>query len=114
VSRERGPVWRGRGTHASFTRTGETPGGPDRHAWTVTSAATTAYRPALTPAFGAVAGGMETSEARADGDASEIAASGPDVTSIVDLNVQMDTYRALATVFRATDEMTATAVDLLA
>ncbi len=60
------------------------------------------------------ASGMQAAEARAAGDASTIAASGPDVSSMVDLDVQKDTYSALAVVIRASDEMTATAVDLLA
>jgi hypothetical protein len=57
---------------------------------------------------------MQAAEARADGDASEIATHGPDVSSIVDLDVQTTTQRALAAVIRAADEMTATTVDLLA
>jgi hypothetical protein len=65
-------------------------------------------------AYGSVTTGMQTAEARAEGDASQIATSGPDVSSIVDLDVQKDTLKALAAVFRATDEMTATTVDLLA
>jgi hypothetical protein len=68
------------------------------------------YASALTTS----ASGMQAAEARADSDASSIATNGPDVSSIVDLDVQKDTYSALATVIRATDEMTATTVDLLA
>ena len=60
------------------------------------------------------AGGMQSAEARADGDASSIATNGPDVSSIVDLDVQKDTYSALAIVIRTSDEMSATTVDLLA
>jgi hypothetical protein len=60
------------------------------------------------------ASGMQAAEARAAGDASTIAANGSDVSSMVDLDVQKDTYSALAVVIRASDEMTATAVDLLA
>jgi hypothetical protein len=48
------------------------------------------------------------------GDASAIATNGPDVSSMVDLDVQTDTVRALATVLRAADQMSASAVDLLA
>jgi hypothetical protein len=95
---------------ATFTLRGETPGRTDRHASTVTStpiaASLSAYRSVTT--------GMQTVEARAEGDASQIATRGPDVSSIVDLDVQKDTLSALAGVFRATDEMTVTAVDLLA
>jgi hypothetical protein len=89
-----------------------------RHAWTVTSApipaALAAYGVPRTTAFGAAASGMESAEARADDDASNIATNGPDVSSMLDLVVQRDTYSALAAVFRTTAEMTATAVDLLA
>jgi hypothetical protein len=60
------------------------------------------------------ASGMQAAQARAAGDASSIAVNGPDVSSMVDLDVQKDTYSALAVVIRASDEMTATAVDLLA
>ncbi|MDX6580637.1 MAG: hypothetical protein QOJ47_2186 [Gaiellales bacterium] len=73
-----------------------------------------AYRPAATTAFGAATSGIQTAEARADGDASAIATNGPDVSSMVDLDVQTDTVGALATVLRAADQMTAGAVDLLA
>ncbi len=94
------------------------PGRNDRHAWIVTSApipaALAAYGVPRASAFGAAASGMESAEARADGDASDIATNGPDVSSMLDLVIQRDTYSALATVFRATAEMTATAVDLLA
>jgi hypothetical protein len=89
-----------------------------RHAWKVTAAPITAalaaygVRPAS--AFGAAASGMESAEARADNDASNIATNGPDVSSMVDLVVQRETYSALAAVFRTTAEMNAAAVDLLA
>lgn len=89
-----------------------------RHAWKVTaapiSAALAAYAARPARAFGSVVSGMESAEARADNDASNIATSGPDASSMVDLVVQRDTYSALAALFRATAEMTATAVDLLA
>jgi hypothetical protein len=80
----------------------------------VTSTPISAYRAVPTVAFGVVSSGMQTAEARAEGDASEIARTGPDVSSIVDLDVQKDTLRALAAAVRTTDEMTATTVDLLA
>jgi hypothetical protein len=73
-----------------------------------------AYRPAAMTALGAATSGMQTAEARADGDASEIATNGPDVAPMVDLNVQKNTCGALAAVIRATDQRTGTAVDLLA
>jgi hypothetical protein len=73
-----------------------------------------AYGAPSTTAFGSAVSGMQTAEARADGDASQIAANGPDVASVVDLDVQADTQRALASVIRTADEMTATTVDLLA
>jgi hypothetical protein len=69
-----------------------------------------AYRPAATTASGAATSGIQTAEARADGDASAIATNGPDVSSMV----ETDTVRALATVLRAADQMTAGAIDLLA
>jgi hypothetical protein len=75
---------------------------------------TGAYRPAAMTAFAAATSGMQTAEARADGDASEIATNGPDVAPMVDLSVQKNTFRALATVIRAEDKMTGTAIDLLA
>jgi hypothetical protein len=89
-----------------------------RHAWTVTAApipaALAAYGVRPASAFGAAASGMESAEARADNDASNIATNGPDASSMIDLVVQRETYGALAAVFRTSAEMTATAVDLLA
>jgi flagellar basal body rod protein FlgC len=73
-----------------------------------------AYGAARPKALDVASSGMEAAESRADGDASSIATNGPDVGSMVDLDVQKDTYSALATVIRSTDEMTATTVDLLA
>ena len=66
------------------------------------------------PAFAAASGGMQTAEGRADADARTIATAGPDVGSMVDLDVQSATYAALADVIRTTDEMTRGAIDLLA
>ena len=90
----------------------------DRHAWKVTaapiSAALAAYGARPARAFGSVVSGMESAEARADDDASNIASNGPDASSMVDLVVQRNTYSALAAVFRTTAEMNAAAVDLLA
>jgi hypothetical protein len=86
-----------------------------RHASRVTSSPiASAYRAGSTTAFGAAVSGMQTAEARADGDASQIATNGPDVPAIVDLDVQEATQRALASVIRTADEMTRTTVDLLA
>jgi hypothetical protein len=65
-------------------------------------------------AFAASASGMQGALGRADADAQAIAVNGPAVGSMVDLDVQSDTYGALAKVIKASDEMTATAVDLLA
>ena len=94
------------------------PGRKDRHAWKVTAApipaALAAYGARPARAFGSVVSGMESAEARADNDASNIATNGPDASSMIDLVVQRDTYSALAAVFRTSAEMTATAVDLLA
>jgi hypothetical protein len=67
-----------------------------------------------TPAFATASGGMQTAEGRADADAASIATAGPDVGSMVDLDVQSVTYGALADVVRTTDEMTRSAIDLLA
>jgi hypothetical protein len=90
----------------------------DRHAWKVTtapiSAALAAYGARPARAFGSVVSGMESAEARADNDASNIATNGPDASSMVDLVVQRNTYSALAAVFRTSAEMNAAAVDLLA
>jgi hypothetical protein len=69
---------------------------------------------ASSSALATAASGMQTAEARADSDASSIATNGPDVSSIVDLDVQKDTYSALASMIRTTDEMTANTIDLLA
>ena len=66
------------------------------------------------PAFAAASSGMQTAEGRADADAQSIATAGPDVGSMVDLDVQSATYGALADVIRTTDEMTRSAIDLLA
>ena len=66
------------------------------------------------PALTAASGGMQTAEGRADADAQSIATAGPDVGSMVDLDVQSATYGALADVIRTTDEMTRSAIDLLA
>jgi len=73
-----------------------------------------AYRPSSTTAFGAATSGLQAAEARADADVSTIATNGPDVSSMVDLGVQKNTFSALATIIRTTDEMTATTVNLLA
>jgi hypothetical protein len=72
------------------------------------------YRGAAMSSFAASASGMQGALGRADADAQAIAVNGPDVGSMVDLDVQSDTYGALAKVIKASDEMTATAVDLLA
>jgi hypothetical protein len=65
-------------------------------------------------ALATAASGMQSAQARADSDASSIATNGPDVSSMVDLDVQKDTYSALASVIRTTDEMSASTIDLLA
>jgi hypothetical protein len=58
--------------------------------------------------------GMQAASGRLAADARTIATQGPDVESIVDLDVQTATYAALAKVIRASDEMTRSSVDLLA
>jgi hypothetical protein len=57
---------------------------------------------------------MQAAASRVGSDAATIAMNGPDVSSMVDLDVQSDTYDALASVIRTTDDMTATTVNLLA
>ncbi|HEY1478492.1 MAG TPA: hypothetical protein VGF46_00595 [Gaiellales bacterium] len=78
------------------------------------TAASIGSQRSVATAFATATSGMQSAQANVDRDASTIAANGPDIDSIVDLDVQKDTYSALATVIRATDEMTASAVDLLA
>jgi flagellar basal body rod protein FlgC len=74
----------------------------------------TASRPPLASALDVSSSGMQTAEGRVDADARSIATSGPDVESMVDLDVQTHAYGALARVIRASDEMTRSAIDLLA
>ena len=58
--------------------------------------------------------GIAWASGRLDADASSIASNGPDVRSMVDLDVQTDTVAALAQVIRTGDEMTGSVIDLLA
>ncbi len=58
--------------------------------------------------------GIAAASGRLDEDASSIASNGPDVRSMVDLDVQTDTVAALAQVIRTGDEMTGSVIDLLA
>jgi hypothetical protein len=58
--------------------------------------------------------GISTAVGRLDEDASSIAANGPDVRSVVDMNAQSDTLAALVQVIRAGDQMTGSVIDLLA
>jgi hypothetical protein len=74
----------------------------------------TASRAPLASAFAISLAGMQSASGRMDEDADSIASNGPDVGSIVDLDVQTETYAALAAVIRASEEMTRSAVDLLA
>jgi flagellar basal body rod protein FlgC len=74
----------------------------------------TPFRSPARSAFAISLSGMQTASGRLDADAQSIATNGPDVGSMVDLNVQTATYAALAEVIRARDEMTRSAVDLLA
>jgi hypothetical protein len=57
---------------------------------------------------------MQDASGRADADASSIARSGPDVSAMVDLDVQRDTFDALGAVVRASDEMLGSVLDILA
>ena len=65
-------------------------------------------------AIAVASGGLRTASGRADADASTLATSGPDVSAIVDLDVQRDTFDALATVVHANDEMLGSVLDILA
>lgn len=68
----------------------------------------------LASALAVSVNGMQAAEGRVAADAQSIATRGPDVASMVDLIAQSHAYGALARVIRATDEMTRSAVDLLA
>jgi flagellar basal body rod protein FlgC len=60
------------------------------------------------------ASGMQAAAGRLDADARSIAVDGPDVESMVDLDVQTHVYGALARVIRTSDEMTRSLLDVLA
>ncbi|MDX6570226.1 MAG: hypothetical protein QOH15_2804 [Gaiellales bacterium] len=62
----------------------------------------------------AASSGMRAAEGRIDADAQSIATQGPDVGSMIDLNVQTVAFSALVQVIRASNEMTGSAIDLLA
>jgi hypothetical protein len=74
----------------------------------------TASRAPLASAFVISLGGMQSAAGRMDADAESIAGDGFDVGSMVDLDVQTETYAALAAMLRASDEITRSAVYLLA
>ena len=74
----------------------------------------TASRAPLQSAFVISLAGMQSASGRTDEDAESIARNGPDVGSMADLDVEGETYAALAAMLRASDEMTRSAVDLLA
>jgi hypothetical protein len=57
---------------------------------------------------------MQGVSARADADAGTIARSGPDVSAMVDLDVQRDSFDALGAVVRASNEMLGSVLDILA
>jgi hypothetical protein len=57
---------------------------------------------------------MQVVAGHADADASTLARSGPDVSALVDLDVQRDTFAALGAVVRASNEMLGSALDILA
>jgi hypothetical protein len=73
-----------------------------------------ASRPDLASALAVSLNGMQAAEGRVDADARSIATEGPEVASMVDVVVQSHACGALARVIRASDEMTRSAVDLLA
>jgi hypothetical protein len=70
--------------------------------------------PTLESALAVSSSAMQTAEGHVDADARSIATQGPDVQSMVDLDVQADAYGALGQVIRASDEMARSAIDLLA
>jgi hypothetical protein len=57
---------------------------------------------------------MQAASGRLDADASTLASSGPDVAATVDLDVQRDTFEALATVVHVSDQMLGSVLDILA
>jgi hypothetical protein len=100
---------------AKLTRAGDAQGRAGTHAEVVTSPSVGSNAPGFRPtALAAASSGMQAASGRLEADARSIATNGPDVGSIVDLNVQTDVYAALARVIRAGDEMTRSAIDLLA
>jgi hypothetical protein len=64
--------------------------------------------------FATAVSGLQSAEGRFDADAQTIAANGPDVGSMIDLNVQSDTYTAIARVLQTADRMSGAALDILA
>jgi hypothetical protein len=71
-------------------------------------------RPNPATALGVASSGAQAAEERLGEDAQSIATHGPDVASMVDLDVQTTTVRALVQVIRASDEMTRSLIDVLA
>ena len=71
-----------------------------------------------TPVWGSgiavAANAMHAVSGRVDADAGALARSGPDVSTMVDLDVQRDTFDALATVVHASDGMLGSVLDILA
>jgi hypothetical protein len=99
------------------TRATDGPGEPGSHPVSVVPipTRTSSASPAtLASALAISANGMQAAVGRVDADAQALATRGPDVGSMVDLDVQSHTYGALARVIRATDQMTRSALDLLA
>jgi hypothetical protein len=64
--------------------------------------------------FASAVSGLQSAEGRFDADAQTIAANGPDVGSMIDLDVQSDTFTAVARVLQTADRMSGTAIDMLA
>jgi hypothetical protein len=65
-------------------------------------------------AIAVAANAMHVVSGRVDADASTLARSGPDVSTMVDLDVQRDSFDALATVVHASDGMLGSVLDILA
>ena len=70
--------------------------------------------PARPSAITVASNAMQDVSGRVDADASSLARSGPDVATMVDLDVQRDAFDALGAVVRASNEMLGSVLDILA
>jgi hypothetical protein len=76
--------------------------------------ASTFQAPARPSAITVASNGMQAASGQVDEDASTIARSGPDISAMVDLEIQRDTFVALGTVIRVSDQMLGSVLDILA